>query len=82
MTRRKRTTRHPSGAPRHDPPGAAAPAAPAGPRVTVAIALALIALTVLAYSPVWRFDFVAIDDPQYVYANPHIALHRGHSDPT
>jgi hypothetical protein len=50
--------------------------------VTVAIALALIALTVLAYSPVWRFDFVAIDDPQYVYANPHIALHRGHSDPT
>jgi tetratricopeptide (TPR) repeat protein len=33
----------------------------------------LVLLTVATYTPVWRFDFVAIDDPQYVYANPHLA---------
>ncbi len=25
------------------------------------------------YTPVWRFAFVALDDPQYVYANPDLA---------
>jgi len=30
-------------------------------------------LTVAAYAPVWQFDFVALDDPQYVHDNPGIA---------
>lgn len=34
---------------------------------------ALALLTVATYAPVWRFDFVALDDPQYVYANPNLA---------
>jgi len=34
---------------------------------------ALVLLTVATYAPVWRFDFVAVDDPQYVYANPDLA---------
>lgn len=38
-----------------------------------AIAAALIVLTVATYAPVWRFAFVALDDPQYVYANSNIA---------
>ena len=37
-----------------------------------AVALALVALTVAAYTPVWRFDFIAVDDPQYVSENPHV----------
>ncbi|HEX5069167.1 MAG TPA: hypothetical protein VFV78_03040, partial [Vicinamibacterales bacterium] len=37
----------------------------------VCTALALV--TVVTYAPVWRFDFVALDDPQYVYANPNLA---------
>jgi tetratricopeptide (TPR) repeat protein len=44
------------------------------PRGTIAlIVAALVLATVAAYTPVWQFDFVAIDDPQYVYANPHLA---------
>ena len=35
-----------------------------------AVCAALILLTVVTYAPVWRFDFVALDDPQYVYDNP------------
>ena len=34
---------------------------------------ALVVVTVATYAPVWRFAFVALDDPQYVYANPNIA---------
>ena len=34
---------------------------------------ALVAITIAAYTPVWQFDFVAIDDPQYVSENPHLA---------
>jgi tetratricopeptide (TPR) repeat protein len=41
--------------------------------VAAAVVAGLIALTVAAYWPVWQFDFVAIDDPQYVSANPHLA---------
>jgi tetratricopeptide (TPR) repeat protein len=39
----------------------------------ILIALALAAATIAAYAPVWRFDFVALDDPVYVYANPDVA---------
>lgn len=41
-------------------------------RSALLIALGLVVLTVVAYAPVWRFDFVAIDDPQYVSQNPHV----------
>ena len=34
---------------------------------------ALVVVTVATYAPVWHFAFVALDDPQYVYANPNIA---------
>jgi protein O-mannosyl-transferase len=37
------------------------------------VVLSLVALAFVAYSPVWRFDFVSIDDPQYVSQNPHVA---------
>lgn len=39
----------------------------------LAVAAALVLLTVATYTPVWRFGFVALDDPQYVYANPDLA---------
>jgi Flp pilus assembly protein TadD len=42
-------------------------------RVSWAIALTLAVLTIATYAPVWRFSFVALDDPQYVYANKDIA---------
>lgn len=43
------------------------------------ITLALIAVNVIVYAPVWRFDFVTVDDPIYVSNNPHVAggLTRG-----
>lgn len=40
------------------------------PRTVAAICVGLVLLTVATYAPVWRFDFVALDDPQYVYDNP------------
>jgi cytochrome c-type biogenesis protein CcmH/NrfG len=39
----------------------------------VLIAAALVIVTVATYAPVWRFAFVALDDPQYVSSNPNIA---------
>ena len=47
----------------------------AGPRhrgIVWLILAALAAITVLAYTPVWRFDFLALDDPGYVTANPNV----------
>ena len=35
--------------------------------------IALAVFTVATYAPVWRFAFVALDDPQYVYANKNLA---------
>ena len=35
--------------------------------------LGLILLTIATYAPVWTFAFVALDDPQYVYANKDLA---------
>jgi len=50
------------------------PAPVASGRWTLAIICGVLALaTIATYAPVWRFDFVAIDDPQYVYANPNLA---------
>jgi len=47
---------------------------PADHRVwLIAIAVALAGVTIAAYTPVWQFAFVALDDPQYVYANANIA---------
>jgi tetratricopeptide (TPR) repeat protein len=34
---------------------------------------ALVLVTVATYAPVWRFGFVALDDPQYVYENRDLA---------
>jgi tetratricopeptide (TPR) repeat protein len=45
----------------------------------ILVALALAAATIAAYAPVWRFDFVALDDPGYVYANPDVANGLGWS---
>ncbi len=39
---------------------------------STAICLALGFLTVVVYAQVWRFDFVTIDDPNYVVTNPHV----------
>jgi hypothetical protein len=44
---------------------------PRAPRSWLPIA-ALIALTVVVYSPVWTFGFVSVDDAQYVSGNPHV----------
>lgn len=39
-------------------------------RLLICLALALLTLGV--YAQVWQFDFVTIDDPQYVVTNPHV----------
>jgi protein O-mannosyl-transferase len=36
------------------------------------ICFALGLLTVVVYAQVWRFDFITIDDPNYVKLNPHV----------
>jgi len=36
------------------------------------VSLALIALNVLVFSPVWNNEFVGLDDPVYVSQNPHV----------
>jgi protein O-mannosyl-transferase len=72
-------------APRPEPPGppaaggAAAPADLAGRsglagrrRLGVYLPLGLCLLTLAAFLPVLRNGFVNFDDPQYVYANPHV----------
>jgi Tfp pilus assembly protein PilF len=37
-----------------------------------ALGAALVVLTLLVYSPSFRYPFVNIDDPQYVVQNPHV----------
>jgi len=37
------------------------------------VVAALVLVTVATYAPVWRFGFVALDDPQYVYENRDLA---------
>jgi protein O-mannosyl-transferase len=36
------------------------------------LSLALAVLTIAVYAQVWRFDFITIDDPQYVGTNAHV----------
>jgi hypothetical protein len=59
------------GRPSGDSPGSSATSAFSGS--VLWIALALIAVNVIVYAPVWRFDFVTIDDPIYIGNNPHVA---------
>jgi Tfp pilus assembly protein PilF len=71
--------------PRSEPPGPPAAASPAAPadlagrpglagrrRLALYLALGLCLLTLAAFLPVLRNGFVNFDDPQYVYANPHV----------
>ncbi len=37
------------------------------------VCLSLIAANVIVYAPVWHYDFVNFDDPQYVYENPIVS---------
>jgi tetratricopeptide (TPR) repeat protein len=69
MAARKRTRSRGSTVPSETSSGAS----PGGRRTALIAAAALVAVTVAAYTPVWQFDFVAVDDPQYVYDNPNIA---------
>lgn len=39
---------------------------------SAAICFALALLTIAVYAQVWRFDSITIDDPQYVFTNPHV----------
>ncbi len=41
-------------------------------RTTLWLSVALAALTVAVFFPVWRFDFVSLDDPWYVTANAEV----------
>jgi len=52
--------------------GSAAAEKPSRDRSALVFAIGLVLLTIAAYAPVWRFDFVAIDDPQYVSQNPRV----------
>ncbi|HEV3073698.1 MAG TPA: tetratricopeptide repeat protein [Thermoanaerobaculia bacterium] len=71
--------------PRPEPPGPPAAASPAAPadlasrpgvagrrRLALYLPLGLCLLTLAAFLPVLRNGFVNFDDPQYVYANPHV----------
>lgn len=50
-----------------------APVAGAPSRVGAGwIVLALVAVTIAVFAPVWAFDFVSYDDPWYVSENPNI----------
>jgi len=40
---------------------------------TIGIALAVVAGTLWVFAPVRTFEFLPLDDPYYVYANPHVA---------
>jgi protein O-mannosyl-transferase len=50
----------------------APPAPPLQPRPSLWICLALLVATCAVYAPVRRFEFVNYDDPEMVYANPHV----------
>lgn len=41
-------------------------------RLDLGLALILLAATILAYQPAWTAQFVTLDDPQYVTANPQV----------
>ena len=71
--------------PRPEPRGPSAAGGPAAPadlanrpglagrrRLAVYLPLGLCLLTLAAFLPVLRNGFVNFDDPQYVYANPHV----------
>lgn len=71
--------------PRPEPPGPPAAGGPAAPanggsrpdlgarrRLALYLPLGLCLLTLAAFLPVLRNGFVNFDDPQYVYANPHV----------
>jgi protein O-mannosyl-transferase len=71
--------------PRSEPPGPPAAGGPAAPadlasrtglaghgRLALYLPLGLCLLTLAAFLPVLRNGFVNFDDPQYVYANPHV----------
>jgi protein O-mannosyl-transferase len=79
--------RHRGPSPESHRPPARAPAAPQAPGTPLAtlppaafdrawkwlaVAAALVALTVAAYSGVTRLQFVPLDDQGYVYENPHV----------
>ena len=49
------------------------PVATASVGLMALIAVALAAITVASYAPVWRFDFIALDDPGYVTNNPNVS---------
>jgi hypothetical protein len=42
-------------------------------QLRLAVSAVLVILTIAVYTPVWQFAFVALDDPQYVYANKNLA---------
>ena len=72
--KRRKTRKHRTVAPSHAA-GAAAPArsTPAPRRRAVLLALGLAIATAIAYGPVRQFDFIDLDDPGYVFDNPHVA---------
>ena len=67
MTRKETTARR-------QPPARVQPAQPAGRAASRAWAVGLgaVAITVVAYAQVWRFDFVSFDDQVYVTGNPMV----------
>lgn len=58
--------------PRPTPDSASAPAPAVTWRGWVALALALVALTLVVYAPVWRHGFLNWDDPEYVTENVEV----------
>jgi tetratricopeptide (TPR) repeat protein len=58
--------------PTREQPLAEAPAEAPDRRV-LWISLALAALVLFIYAPVWNYNFVTFDDPEYVTLNPYIA---------
>ncbi len=57
----------------HNLAPSSAPVSGAPSRARVAwLALALVAVTIAVFAPVWTFDFVSYDDPWYVSENPNI----------
>ena len=54
-------------------PGLAARlAARTGITTSGVVLLTLTAVTLAVYGQVWRFEFITLDDPNYVSANPHV----------
>lgn len=65
------------------PSSVSTPSPPSGSQLPIAksafsgralwVALALIAVTVVVYAPVWHHDFVNYDDPEYLSENPQVS---------